>query len=159
MKYLKRFAVAILLASSVISGCDTKNTAPQPDLFQYKNAYVGNSSAVGNILNGLPVTGYSKDFELVTQQPPYGIILNYDGSESQQQREQITIYTATYLFALIQNVDWIRYDFADQQYTISNEQMQNWYGEDLSRIQNEDELNTLIDEFVNDQNKIKQLMQ
>ncbi|WP_230659242.1 DUF4825 domain-containing protein [Psychrobacter sp. I-STPA10] len=158
-KRLLTLSSCLLLATLMISGCDTKNTAPQPDLFQYKNAYVGNSTAVGSILNGLPVTGYSKDFELVTQQRPYGIILNYDGSESPQQQPQIVVYTATYLFALIQNVDWIRYNFANRELTITKEQMQQWYGEDLSRIQNEDELHTLIDKYINDQDKIKQLIQ
>lgn len=153
MKYLTKFAVAMLLAGLVVSGCDTKSS--EPDLFQYKNAYIGDNTAVANILNGLPVTGYTKDFDLVTTQPPYGIILNYDGSETAEQQEQIMVYTATYLFALIQNVDWIRYNFAEQQYTLSKEQVQSWYAADLNKVQSAEELDTLINSHI-DADKVKQ---
>ena len=143
----------MLLAGLVVSGCDTKSS--EPDLFQYKNVYIGDNTAVAKILNGLPVTGYSKDFELVTTQPPYGIILNYDGGETAEQQEQIMVYTATYLFALIQNVDWIRYNFAEQQYTLSKERVQSWYAADLNKVQSAEELDTLINSHI-DADKVKQ---
>ena len=156
MKYGKKFAVAMLLASLAVSGCDKKSS--ETDVFQYKNTDVGNNTAVGNVLNALPVTAYSKSFQLATKQPPYGIILNYDGSESQQQRQQIIVYTATYLFALVNNVDWISYNFADQQYMLSKEQLQSWYAADLNDIQTADELEVLINRHINDADNMQQLL-
>lgn len=157
MGYLKKLVTLVLLVGLTMSGCDNKNS--QPDLFQYKGSYVGNNNAISHILNNLPITAYPNDFELQTKQQPYGLILNYIGSEPQQQREKIIIYTATYLFALIQNIDWIRYNFADQQYTISKEQMRSWYGVDLHQIQTADELDVLINQHINDEHTVKQLMQ
>lgn len=155
MKQILKLSSCLLLAVMTFSGC-TK-AASNEDLFDYKGAYVGDASAVGNILNRLPVTGYSKDFELQTGQKPYGIILNYNGSESDAERKEIMIYTASYLFTLIQNVDWIKYNFADQEYEITKEKLQQWYGKDLSNFQNEAELNSFIEQYLKDEDKVNQL--
>ncbi|WP_227429919.1 DUF4825 domain-containing protein [Psychrobacter sp. I-STPA6b] len=148
-----------LVIIGVYKGVYEKETTPNltTGLFQYKGTYVGNNSAVSHILNNLSVTGYSKNFELETQQAPYGIILNYDGAQTLQQRQKIVVYTATYLFTLIRNVDWITYNFASQRYTISKTQLQNWYKEDLSTFRSEDELNSLIEQQLMDSEKLNQL--
>lgn len=126
--------------------------------FKYKGAYVGDNSAVGNILTRLPVSSYSKDFELSTVTEPYGVTVNYDGSESPQERPRIIVYTATYLMSLLRNADWVVFNFADQSFKLTKTQLQAWYGEDLSRYKNEDELNTLIEKNINDQDKINALL-
>ena len=155
MKQILKFSSCLLLAVITFSGC-TQTTSDE-DLFNYKGSYVGDASAVGNILNGLPVIGYSKDFELQTGQKPYGIILNYDSLESETERRAIIIYTASYLFTLIQNVDWIKYNFADQEYEITKENLQQWYGKNLSSLQNEAELNDLIEQHLDNKQQVDQL--
>ena len=159
MKPILKFSSVFLAALWLMSGCNSKSV--EQDLFKYKGTYVGDSSAVGNILNRLPVTGYSKDFELATVEEPYGVILNYDGSESLQERQQTVVYTATYLFILIRNVDWIRYNFSDQQVEVTKAELQHWYGnhEDLSRFKNEEQINTVIKAQLNNKNKVDELIQ
>ena len=159
MKQILKLSSCLLLAVLMISGCNSKIT--DKDLFSYKDSYVGDASAVGNILNRLPVTGYSKDFELQTGNKPYGIILNYDDLKSKAQsdaeRKKIIVYTASYLFTLIQNVEWIKYNFAGQEYEISKEKLQRWYDEDFRNFQNEAELNSFIEQHLNDKEKVNQL--
>lgn len=157
-KSLLKLSACLLLAVLMLNGCETKNTTTKQDLFQYKGSYVGDGSAVGNILNHLPVTGYSKDYELQTAQAPYGIILNYDGSETKQERQKIIIYTATYLFTLIRNVDWITYNFDGQEYKLTKQTLQQWYNNDLTGIQNEDDIKSLINSQVNNLDKVEQLI-
>ena len=61
--------------------------------------------------------------------------MNYDWSESEQNYKKTAIYNATFLFALVQNVDWITFNFGNQEYKITKENLQNWYGEDFSGLQ------------------------
>nr|WP_256376322.1 DUF4825 domain-containing protein [Solibacillus sp. R5-41] len=92
-----------------------------------------------------------------TREKPYGIILNYDWLESEQNYKKTAIYNSTYLFALVQNVDWITFIFGNQQYKITKEDLQNWYGEDFSGLQSEDELKTFIQKQLDDADKVNLL--
>lgn len=142
MKKMLKLLSCSLLVISVTSGCDTKTS--EADLFQYKNAYVGDNSAVINIVNRSMQSDNFKGLELKTKETPYGIILNYDGSESEKNDKRTVIYNATYLFALIQNAEWITFNFDHQEYEITKDALIKWYGEDFSTFQSEEELKTLI---------------
>lgn len=150
-----------LLVVSVASGCNTKTS--EEDLFQYKNAYVGDNSAVINIVNRSMQSDNFRGLELKTKETPYGIILNYDGSESESESEsekndkRTMIYNATYLFALIKNAEWITFNFNNQEYKITKDALIEWYGEDFSTLQSEDELKTLIQKRWDDEYKVNQL--
>ena len=144
-----------LLVVSVASGCNTKTS--EEDLFQYKNAYVGDNSAVINIVNRSMQSDNFRGLELKTKETPYGIILNYDGSESEKNDKRTVIYNATYLFALIQNAEWITFNFKHQEYKITKNALIEWYGEDFSTFQSEEELKTLIQKKWDDEYKVNQL--
>lgn len=68
------------------------------------------------------------------------------------------INNATYLFALVQNVDWITFASDNFEATITKENLQGWYGKDLSEFQNEEELEKLIQEHLKDEKKVSQLL-
>ena len=155
MKQILKLSSFLLLAILIVSGCNTKNG--EEDIFKFKDSYVGDNSAIGNIVNQLQGAEYFKGIELKTKEKPYGIILNYDWSESEQNYKKTAIYNATFLFALVQNVDWIIFDFGNQEYKITKEILQNWYGEDFSGLQSEDELKTFIQKHLDDEDKVKPL--
>ena len=137
-----KFSSFLLLVILIISGCNTKN-GEEDNIFKYKDSYVGDASAVGNSASRLQGAEHYKGFELKTAEKPYGIILNYDWSDSEQNYKKTAIYNATFLFALIKNADWIMFNFDDQEYKITKENLQNWYGKDLSELKNEDEQKNL----------------
>ncbi|WP_338472893.1 hypothetical protein R4Z10_09295 [Niallia sp. XMNu-256] len=68
------------------------------------------------------------------------------------------ISNATILFTLVKNVDWVTFDSDIREYTIKRENLQEWYGKELSKVQNEDELRKLIQEYLEDENKVNQLL-
>ena len=74
MKKTLKLLSCSLLVISVASGCNTKTN--EEDVFQYKNAYVGDNSAVINIVNHSMQSEKFKGLELKTKEAPYGIILN-----------------------------------------------------------------------------------
>ena len=90
---------------------------------------------------------------------PSGIFLNYDWTESEQEYKETVIYNVTFLFTLVQNVDWITINSNIGEYTISKEILHEWYGKELSEVQNEVELRELIQEYLEDENKVNQLLQ
>ena len=155
MKRMLKLLSYSLLVVSVASGCNTKTS--EEDVFQYKNAYVGDNSAVINIVNHSMQSDRFRGLELKTKETPYGIILNYDGSESEKNDKRTVIYNATYLFALIQNAEWITFNFDHQEYKIAKDALIEWYGEDFSTFQSEEELKTLIQKRWDDEYKVNQL--
>ena len=155
MKKRLKLLSCSLLVISVASGCNTKTN--EEDVFQYKNAYVGDNSAVINIVNHSMQSDNFKGLELKTKETPYGIILNYDGSESEKSHKKTVVYNATYLFALIQNAEWITFNFDHQEYKITRKALIEWYGEDFSTLQSEKELKTLIQNNWDDEYRVNQL--
>ncbi|WP_228275784.1 DUF4825 domain-containing protein [Gracilibacillus oryzae] len=85
-------------------------------MFQYKNSYVGDNSAVGNIVNELAHSKELNQISLQTKTEPYGITLEYNDIDAEQVEEEMkhmVISNATFLFALIKNADWITFQFTD----------------------------------------------
>lgn len=150
-----KFLFSSLLIISIISGCNTN--IEKEDIFKYKDSYVGDNSAVGNIMNQLQGAEYLKDFKLEIKEQPYGIILNYDWLDSEQNYKKSAINNATFLFTLVQNADWITFHFDNQKYKITKQNLQNWYREDFNRLQSEDELKKLKQKYLDDEEKVNQL--
>lgn len=146
MRQMIKFLLFSLMVLLFLSGCNANNESQ--DIFQYKDSFVGDNSAVGNIVNQLQSGEHLVGFELKTKEKPYGIILNYDWPESENTHKETAIYNATFLFALVQNVDWITFNFDNQEYTITKEKLQESYGVELSEFKNEDELRKFTEEFL-----------
>lgn len=155
MKQILKFLSLSLVVILIVSGCNTNNK--KDDLFKYKDSFVGDNSAVGNIVNQLQGAEHLKGFELKTKQKPYGIILNYDWSDTEQNYKKTAIFNATFLFTLVQNLDWVNFNFANQEYKITKENLQNWYGEDLRKFNNEDDLKELTQKHLENEDKVNQL--
>jgi len=147
-----------LLGLLFLSGCNSNDTNKNSDIFQFKDSFVGDNSAVSNISNQLLGAEHLNGFELKTNDETYGIILNYDWIESEQDFKELVIHNATFLFTLVQNVDWITFNSDSLEYTITKESLQEWYGKELSEVQNEDELTGLIQEHFEDENEVSQFL-
>lgn len=155
MKQMLKFLSLSLLVILILSGCNTNNE--QEDIFKFKDSFVGDNIAVGNIVNQLQGAEHFKWFELETKEKPYGIILNYDWSESEQNYKKTAVFNATCLFTLVQNAEWITFNFDNQEYKITKENLQNWYGEDFSELKNEDDLKALTQKHLENEDKVNQL--
>ena len=166
MKKILKLSFFLLVIALIVGACDSKSKDGEPldinfgyvgDLFNFKDAYVGDNSAVGNIVSRLKNAEQFKGFELKTDEEPYGIILNYSLEETEQNYKEIVIYNATFLFTLIQNADWIMFNFENEEYIITKEKLKNWYGEEFTGMQSEDEVKIFIQKHTDDKNKVDQL--
>ena len=155
MKQILKFLSLSLLVILIVSGCNTNNE--KEDLFKFKDSFVGDNSAVGNIVNQLQGAEHFKGFELKTKEKPNGIILNYEWSDLEQNYKKTAVYNATFLFTLVQNLEWVNFNFANQEYKITKENLQNWYGEDFSEFKSEDDLKALTQKHLENEDKVNQL--
>lgn len=155
MKKVLKLSFLAFLVFLFLTGCQPNNNE-QKDIFKYQGSYVGDNSAVGNIIMGLPGGEYLEEFALKTGEEPYGITIKYNWMPSEKFRRETAVNNATYLFALIRNADWVTYNFRNQEYKIAKEELQKWYGKDLSTYKNENGLKALIKEFTEDENKMNE---
>jgi hypothetical protein len=154
MRKLIPYFILLSIVLVSLTGCSSNNN-PSKDIFQYKGSYIGNNSAVGNIINELPGSKEFKKFSLQTKEKPYGMVIQY-GNVTGNIKE-IYINNATYIFALVKNADWITIEFPNEKDTLTRQQIQQWYGKDLSKITNEKDLKKLIQTNVNDKSKVSGL--
>jgi len=141
-----------------VTGCNSDATNANEDIFRFKDSFVGDNSAVGNIVNQLPGAEHLKGFELKTDAEPYGITLNYNGLDSEQVYQETVIYNATFLFALVQNVDWITFNSDKREFTITKENIQECYSKELRDVPNEPELRNLVNKCLEDKSKVNQIL-
>ncbi|MBO8170648.1 MAG: DUF4825 domain-containing protein [Bacillaceae bacterium] len=160
MRQIINFTLFSLLIILFLNGCQLNNETTNEDIFQYKGSYVGDNSAVGNLAYQLPNGEFLDSFELKTTEEPYGIILNYKSIEAEdllKTYKETAVYNATFIFALVQNADWITFNFGEKAYKITRENLQNWYGKELSEFTSEDAIRELIQEYLQDDHKVNQL--
>ena len=155
-KALKYF-VFICFVLLFLNGC--RSDGPAVDLFQYKDSYVGDNSAVSHIIERLQKADKAKGFELETKTEPYGMLLNYEPLASIEESRDVAIYNATFIFALVQNADWVKFDFGEKEYEFTKEELEEWYGEELNEFTNEVKLRALIQEKIDDEEKVAELLE
>jgi predicted P-loop ATPase/GTPase len=97
-----------------------------------------------NHSNGEQLSG----LELKTTEEPYGIILNYTNVEKSEYIEsdyrELALYNATYILALVKNADWVKFNFIQQEYKVTREELQSLYGKDIRQFNNEEELSNFL---------------
>ena len=156
MKHIPIFYISMLLVLIVLSGC-SQNADSKADIFQYKNSYVGDNSAVGNIVNQLNHSNELKQISLHTKEQPYGITLEYNditAKNADKEMKKTIIANATYLFALIQNVDWVTFKFSTNEFTVTKTEVQHWYNNNLDGLENEEDLKNLIKGYLNSEDSV-----
>lgn len=158
MKKHSGMLIMIISLVLVITGC--QSIGPQTEveetsavavdlnrLIKYKDAYVGDNSAVGGILFELSGNLYVQRFALQTGNLPYVIEVNYglNGNSNLQEEDlkkywteenikKIFLNNATSFFILVQNVDEIRFSLETEKKTsflISRKEMEEFYGNNL----------------------------
>lgn len=148
----------LLLISTMIlfvSACATNDETPQ-DIFELRGAKVGDNNAVGTIINSLYLSEYMKEFELKTKEEPYGIVIHYEPimEEFVIDYQKTTLHNATILFVLVQNAKWITFKYEFNEYTVSKQELEKWYGKKLVEITSEEEFNPLKHAFLEKEEKV-----
>jgi hypothetical protein len=140
--------VLITALLGILQGCvtpqvaDNKIAAQQDPLthditstLTYKNPYMGNASNLANLFSSLPLSNTDRSFQLypdtLTAEVNYKETVMNIGEEKVN---RALIYNATAVFALIDNLDAIRFDFAGESYKATRSDVEKWYGVDVSTL-------------------------
>lgn len=148
------FLVFLVTVMLIASGCS--KTEATEDLFEYKGSYVGDNSAVGSIVKQLEGEKDFKEMELKTEEEPYGIVLYYDLEDAKD--EEVVFYNATFLFTLVDNVDWVSFELGEKTYEVTKEGLKDWYGEDFTTLKSKKEVEKLLEKHGSDEKKMEEFL-
>ncbi|UVI30136.1 DUF4825 domain-containing protein [Paenibacillus spongiae] len=95
----------------------------------YKNKYMGNAGNLGNLFHNLPLNSASFTFQLYPDELTAEIhYQTMNAGISEAFRTQAFIYNATAAFALIDNLEVIRFYAEEAVYTVARSHVEQWYG-------------------------------
>ncbi|KAA0956921.1 DUF4825 domain-containing protein [Planococcus sp. ANT_H30] len=141
-------SLILLLVLTLVSDCNSDADSSNGEVFEYKDSYVGDNSAVVNTVIHLQGADYFSGIAPQTKEQPYGIVVDYDWSESTIDLQETVINNDSYLFTLIQNMDWVTFKFNTidglEEFNVTREEVEGWDEVTLSEIESEEKLRELI---------------
>ena len=97
------------------------------NLLQYQNKYVGNNSNTGQLIENLPLSEYGFVFEIDSENN--GIIIDYHHTDWYNNEnmyiQKALVYNSITSFALIDNLNYIRFNFSGSTYSVTHEAIEN----------------------------------
>jgi len=57
---------------------------------------------------------------------------------------------------LVQNAEWVTFHFDNREYKVTKEELQDWYGKELSDFTSEDELRKITQKSLEDESKVNE---
>lgn len=99
------------------------------NIIKYKNKYIGDNSNTGNLINDLPLSEYGYVFEIDSNK--LGLTINYHITDwyinENLYLERSLIYNSIAIFSLIDNVDYIYFNFSGMSYHVTRKQIEDLY--------------------------------
>ena len=99
------------------------------NIIQYKNQYVGNNSNNSHLIDNLPLAEYGYVFEIDSKN--LGLTIDYHITDwyvnESHYLEKSLLYNSVSIFALIDNVEQITFNFSGNTYTVSRKQINELY--------------------------------
>lgn len=127
---------------------------------KYQNKYLGNSSNIGNLIDNLPLAEYGYVFEIDSKN--YGLTISYNTTDWYDNQnlyiQKSLIYNSVSIFALIDNVEYIQYNFSGSSYKTTRKLVEENYPNYLKVINhkiNASLFNKYIEDKMNDNEFIK----
>lgn len=133
------------------------------NITKYCNKYVGNNSNDGALINSLPLSEYGFVFEIDSEN--LGLIVDYHITDwyindEELYLEKCLIYNSVSIFSLIENTQYIEYNFTGNSYKITREIIEkNYPNYDEIFINNKidkDSFNKFVENKMNDNAFVKE---
>ena len=139
-----------------------RNKSGIDNILKYQNKYVGNNSNTGNLISNLPLSEYGYVFEIDSNN--LGLTIDYHITDwyinDEMYVERALVYNSVALFSLIDNLQYVTYNFTGNSYTIKREKVQEIYP-NYSKINendiNKDNFNIYLENKMTDDEFIKDI--
>ena len=132
-----------------------RNKSGIDNIIKYKNKYIGNNSNIGNLIAALPLSEYGYEFEIDSNN--LGLIIDYHITHwyinEDYYLEKSIVYNSVSIFLLIDNVEYIKYNFSGKTYEVKRENVENNYPNYNNIIKdgiNKDAFNKYLEEKIAD---------
>ena len=126
------------------------------NIIKYKNKYIGNNSNTGNLINSLPLSEYGYVFEIDSKN--LGLIINYHITDwyinENYYLEKSIIYNSVSMFILIDNIEYIKFNFSGKSYEITRDKIEEFYPNYKNIIEgglNKNNFNKYLENKINDE--------
>lgn len=98
-------------------------------LMQYRSSYVGDSSNTGHLIGSLPLSEYGFVFEVDSEN--CGVTIDYHFTDWYDNEnlytEKALVYNSVSAFVLIENLEYITFNFSGSSYSVTREAIENNY--------------------------------
>ena len=132
-----------------------RNNAGIDNIIKYKSKYVGDNSNDSNLINNLPLSEYGYVFEIDSEN--LGLIINYHITDwyinENYYLEKSLVYNSISIFALIDNVEYIDYNFSGKSYKTTRKQVEEFYPNYTDIVDkglNKSNFNKYLEDKIND---------
>lgn len=99
------------------------------NIINYENKYIGNNSNIGNLISNLPLSEYGYTFEIDSKN--CGLTINYNTTDwyynENQYINKALIYNSISIFMLIDNANYITFNFSGRTYKVEKSVIQKNY--------------------------------
>ncbi len=99
------------------------------NLLQYRSSYVGNNSNTGNLIGSLPLSEYGFVFEIDSEN--CGVTIDYHFTDwynnENSYTEKALVYNSVSAFALIDNLEYITFNFSGSSYSVTRKTIEENY--------------------------------
>jgi len=99
------------------------------NIIKYKSKYIGDNSNTGNLINNLPLSEYGYVFEIDSEN--LGLSINYHITDwyinENLYLEKSLLYNSVSIFALIDNVEYINFNFSGKTYNVYRDKVEKFF--------------------------------
>lgn len=129
-------------------------------ILPYRHPYMGNAANLGNLFDHLPLAHLRRTYQLHPETLTAEI--NYQAAASQVDGPTLyksLIYNSVAAFALIGNLEHLRFNFMDAAYVTGRDRMEAVFGRDLSALLTEETWKTAVQEPLADPGFVQQTLE
>ena len=140
-----------------------KNKSGIDNILKYRNKHVGDNSNTGNLISNLPLSEYGYVFEIDSNN--LGLTIDYHITDwyinDEMYLEKSLIYNSISIFTLIENVEYIEYNFSGSSYKITRQAVEanypNYFAIVLNGKIDKEKFNQYVENKMNDNEFVEQL--
>ena len=132
-------------------------------IIKYQNKYIGNNSNIGNLIEKLPLSEYSYVFQIDSEN--LGLIINYNTTDWYNNEnlyiQKSLVYNTVSIFSLIENVEYIKYNFSGNSYKVTRREVEEKYPNYSKIVENKkinkEEFTNCVEQKMNDNDFIEKV--
>ena len=132
-------------------------------IINYRDLYVGDNTNDGNLIAHLPLSEYGYTFEIDSKN--FGLTINYKTDTSKIDElylKKSILYNAVSTFALIQNVQYMKFNFGETNFSVERQKIEEVYPSyeeivNKDKVINKDNFNKYVEDMMKDDEFVKNI--